>query len=113
MYKSTGGPIFYLHEKWSAHGEEVSSGLMEMYGVYFFSDSRRERGGHFVEMIESQEFYFCESLPLSLLVKDCVLPEIKNGINTHCVCISASSLLTPPHSLGPCQHLGGPVRNAV
>ena len=86
---------------------------METYGVYFFSDLRRERDGHFAEMIESQEFYFCESLSLSFLVKDCVLPEIKNGINTHCVCISACSLLTPPHSLGPCQHLGGPVRNAL
>lgn len=96
------------------HREEISSGLMETYGVYFFSDLRRERGGHFAEMIESQEFYFCEFLFFFFfLVKDCVLPEIKNGINTHCVCISACSLLTPPHSLGLCQHLGGPVRNAL
>lgn len=43
------------------HGELFSSRLMETYGVYFFSGLRRERGGHFAEMIVSQEFYFCES----------------------------------------------------
>lgn len=42
-----------------------------------------------------------------------LLPEIKSGINTHRVCVSACSLLTPLDSLEICQHLGGPVRNAL
>lgn len=62
-------------------------------------------------IIESQEFYFCEFF--FSVKKGYLLPEIKKGLNTHHVCISVCSLLTPPHSLDLCQHLGGPLRNAL
>lgn len=78
---------------------------------WLFSDLKRGREeGYFAKIMESQEFCFCEFL---FFVKVSLLPEVENGVNTPGVCISACSLLTPPHSLELCQHLGGPVRNAL
>lgn len=80
----------FMNKRQSTHREQFSASLMEMSGAYFFRDLRREKEeGYFSKITGAKNFILMGlSLFFVCVKKASLLPEIKNGVNTHFVCIS-------------------------
>ena len=110
VYKCIGVQILYLYEQKAKdpQGTVFSQSNRKVWCLFIHWFEERERRGLIYKDYRGPRTLF---LWVSFFVKKVsFLPEIKNGVNAHSVCVSACSRLTPPHSLDLGQHLGGLVR---